>query len=108
MPSTEKPFDAVVIGGGHNGLVCAYYLAKAGMRTKICERRPVVGGAAVTEGFHPGFKNSVASYTVSLLNPEVIKDMRLKEYGLEIVKRPISNFLPIDETTYLKLGGGLD
>ena len=82
MSSTKKPFDAVVIGGGHNGLVCAYYLAKAGMRIKICERRSVVGGAAVTEEFHPGFKNSVASYTVSLLNPEVIKDMRLKEYGL--------------------------
>jgi phytoene dehydrogenase-like protein len=108
MSSTKKPFDAVVIGGGHNGLVCAYYLAKAGMRIKICERRSVVGGAAVTEEFHPGFKNSVASYTVSLLNPDVIKDMRLKDYGLKIVKRPISNFLPIDDTTYLKLGGGLE
>ena len=108
MSSTKKPFDAVVIGGGHNGLVCAYYLAKAGMRIKICERRSVVGGAAVTEEFHPGFKNSVASYTVSLLNPDVIKDMRLKKYGLKIVKRPISNFLPIDDTTYLKLGGGLE
>ena len=108
MSTSEKPFDAVVIGGGHNGLVCAYYLAKAGLRIKICERRPMVGGAAVTEEFHPGFKNSVASYTVSLLNPDVIKDMRMKDYGLKIVKRPISNFLPIDATTYLKLGGGLE
>jgi len=108
MSTTKKPYDAVIIGGGHNGLVCAYYLAKAGMRIKVCERRSVVGGAAVTEEFHPGFKNSVASYTVSLLNPEVIKDMRLKEYGLKIVKRPISNFLPIDDSTYLKLGGGLE
>jgi phytoene dehydrogenase-like protein len=67
----------------------------------------VVGGAAVTEEFHPGFRNSVASYTVSLLNPQVIADMGLHGHGLRIVERPISNFLPIDGTSYLKLGGGL-
>ena len=78
------------------------------MKVNIFERRSIVGGAAVTEEFHPGFKNSVASYTVSLLNPEIIKEMKLKEYGLKIVKRPISNFLPIDNTKYLKLGGGLE
>ena len=72
-------FDAVIVGGGHNGLVCSYYLAKAGLKVKILERRNIVGGAAVTEEFHPGFKNSTASYTVSLLNPDVIKDMDLKE-----------------------------
>lgn len=88
---SPKSYDAVIIGGGHNGLVCAYYLAKAGLSVRICERRAIVGGAAVTEEFHPGFRNSVASYTVSLLNPEVIADMRLKEYGLDVVKRPISN-----------------
>ena len=71
-------FDAVIVGGGHNGLVCSYYLAKAGLKVKILERRNIVGGAAVTEEFHPGFKNSTASYTVSLLNPDVIKDMYLK------------------------------
>ena len=95
-------FDAVIVGGGHNGLVCSYYLAKAGLKVKILERRNIVGGAAVTEEFHPGFKNSTASYTVSLLNPDVIKDMHLKENGLEIIKRPISNFLPVNDKDYIK------
>jgi phytoene dehydrogenase-like protein len=99
--------DAVIVGGGHNGLVCAWYLARAALKVTVCEARPVVGGAAVTEEFHPGFRNSVASYTVSLLNPQVIGDMRLHSHGLRIVERPIANFLPIDESRYLKLGGGL-
>ena len=79
-----KIYDALIIGGGHNGLVCAFYLAKAGMRVRVLERRHVVGGAAVTEEFHPGFRNSVASYTVSLLQPKVIADMRLAERGLRM------------------------
>ena len=108
MPNTQNSTDAVIIGGGHNGLVCAHYLASRGLKVNIYEKRSIVGGAAVTEEFHPGYRNSVASYTVSLLNPEIIKEMKLKEYGLKIVKRPISNFLPIDDTTYLKLGGGLE
>ncbi|WP_421729465.1 phytoene desaturase family protein [Brevundimonas sp.] len=102
------PLDAVIIGGGHNGLVCAFYLARAGMKVRILERRHVVGGAAVTEEFHPGFRNSVASYTVSLLNPKVIADMELPRRGLRIVERPISNFLPQEDGGYLKLGGGLE
>ena len=65
----QKHIDALIIGGGHNGLVCAFYLAKAGFNVHIYEKRSIVGGAAVTEEFHPGFKNSTASYTVSLLNP---------------------------------------
>ena len=69
--------DVVIIGAGHNGLVCAYYLAAAGLSVKVLERRGVVGGAAVTEEFHPGFRNSVASYTVSLLNPKIIADLEL-------------------------------
>ncbi|WDI31738.1 NAD(P)/FAD-dependent oxidoreductase [Hyphococcus flavus] len=101
-------YDAVIIGGGHNGLVCAFYLARAGMKVRICERRSVVGGAAVTEEFHPGFRNSLASYTVSLLNPHVIADMKLKEYGLRFLQRPISNFLPTEDGRYLKVGGGLE
>ena len=99
---------ALVIGGGHNGLVCAFYLARAGMRVTVCERRGVVGGAAVTEEFHPGFRNSVASYTVSLLNQRVIDDMALHGHGLEIVERPFANFLPTQDGRYLKMGGGLE
>ncbi|HEY0106900.1 MAG TPA: NAD(P)/FAD-dependent oxidoreductase [Rhizomicrobium sp.] len=99
--------DAVIIGGGHNGLVCAFYLARAGLKVEVLERRGVVGGAAVTEEFHPGFRNSTASYTVSLLNPKVIADMRLAERGLRIVERPIANFLPLEDGRYLKVGGGL-
>ncbi len=100
--------DAIIVGGGHNGLVCAFYLARAGLRVTICERRHVVGGAAVTEEFHPGFRNSVASYTVSLLHAQVIADMGLHARGLRILERPISNFLPTEDGGYLKLGGGLE
>ena len=69
--------DVVIIGAGHNGLVCAFYLARAGLKVTVLERRGVVGGAAVTEEFHPGFRNSVASYTVSLLNPKIIARLDL-------------------------------
>ncbi len=105
--ATTNP-DAVIIGGGHNGLVCAFYLARAGLKVRILERRFIVGGAAVTEEFHPGFRNSVASYTVSLLNPKVIADMKLAHHGLRVVERPVSNFLPQEDGRYLKLGGGLE
>jgi phytoene dehydrogenase-like protein len=98
--------DVVLIGGGHNGLVCAFYLARAGLKVTVLEQRPVVGGAAVTEEFHPGFRNSVASYTVSLLNPKVIRDLDLAAHGLRVVERPLSNFLPLDDGGYLKLGAG--
>src|SRR6187549_1108112 len=98
-------YDALIIGAGHNGLVCAFYLARAGLKVRLLERRDVVGGAAVTEEFHPGFRNSVASYTVSLLSPKVIADLRLAEHGLRIVERRIANFLPLDDGRYLKVGG---
>ena len=88
-------FDAVIIGAGHNGLTCAAYLAAAGQSVCMLERRAVVGGAAVTEEFHPGFRNSTASYTVSLLHPKVIRDLRLAHHGLRIVERPLANFLPL-------------
>ena len=68
----------------------------------------MVGGAAVTEEFHPGFRNSTASYTVSLLQPKVIADMRLADHGYRVIERPISNFLPLADGGYLKLGGGLE
>lgn len=83
--------DVLIIGGGHNGLVCAAYLAKAGKKVTILEKREIVGGAAVTEEFHPGFKNSTASYTVSLLNPKIIRDLHLEKHGLKIKLRPQSN-----------------
>ena len=97
--------DIVIIGGGHNGLVCAWYLARKGYTVTVLERRDVVGGAAVTEEFHPGFRNSVASYTVSLLNPKVIKDLELARHGLKVVHRKMSNFLPLDKKSYLCVGG---
>jgi phytoene dehydrogenase-like protein len=100
--------DVAVIGAGHNGLVCAAYLARAGLKVRVFERRPVVGGAAVTEEFHPGFRNSVAAYTVSLLQAKVMRDLRLAHHGLRIVPRPLANFLPLTGRDYLKVGGGLE
>ncbi len=97
--------DVIIIGGGHNGLVCAAYLAGAGLKVRVLERRGIVGGAAVTEEFHPGFRNSVASYTVSLLNPRVIADLRLAQHGLRVVERPYSNFLPLPDGRAFRLGG---
>jgi phytoene dehydrogenase-like protein len=102
-----RGFDAVIIGGGHNGLVCAAYLAAGGASVCVVERRGVLGGAAVTEEFHPGFRNSTASYTVSLLDPQVIRDLRLAQHGLSIVERPFANFLPLPGDRYLQVGGGL-
>ena len=102
-----KRYDAVIIGGGHNGLVCACYLAAAGLKVRVLERRDVVGGAAVTEEFFPGFRNSTASYTVSLLHPKVIRDLRLREHGLTILERPISNFMPLPDGRYLIVGSTL-
>ncbi|MBI1407154.1 MAG: FAD-dependent oxidoreductase [Caulobacter sp.] len=98
--------DVIIIGGGHNGLTCAFYLASAGLKVTVLEKRDVVGGAAVTEEFHPGFRNSVASYTVSLLNPKVIRDLELPRHGLRIVERRASNFLPVSDSDSLVTGEG--
>src|SRR6266540_4775997 len=83
-------YDAIVIGGGHNGLTAGAYLARAGRKVLVLERRHVVGGAAVTEEVFPGFRFSVCSYVVSLLRPEIIRDLDLPSHGLEI--------LPLDGT----------
>ncbi len=107
MVNSRDDYDVVIIGAGHNGLVCAYYLAEKGLKVRVLESRHVVGGAAVTEEFHPGFRNSVAAYTVSLLNPGVIQDMALESYGLKIIERPADNFLPLDNNQYLLLSGDL-
>jgi phytoene dehydrogenase-like protein len=104
MDMTET--DVVIIGAGHNGLTCAAYLAMAGLRVKVVDRRKVAGGAAVTEEFHPGFRNSVAAYTVSLLNPQIISDLKLHDQGLRIVERRAQNFLPAPDGSYLLTGEG--
>jgi phytoene dehydrogenase-like protein len=102
----QRDSDILIIGGGHNGLVCAYYLAARGLKVSLLEARDVIGGAAVTEEFHPGFRNSTASYTVGLLNPKVIADMRLYEHGLQVVLRKIDNFLPTLGPDYILAGRG--
>lgn len=102
MIDFSKEYDVAIIGGGHNGLVCAFYLARQGFSVAVLERREVVGGAAVTEEFYPGFRNSAASYTVSLLNPKVIKDMQLARHGLEVVERQVPNFMPLSDDSYFQ------
>jgi len=106
--ASSQNYDAVIVGGGHNGLVCACYLAGAGLTVRVLERRGIVGGAAVTEEFFPGFRNSTAAYTVSLLHPKIIRDLRLPEHGLEISERPVANFVPLPDGGYLKIGPTLE
>ncbi|MDR0780870.1 MAG: NAD(P)/FAD-dependent oxidoreductase [Pseudomonadales bacterium] len=96
MPTTANSYDVLILGAGHNGLVCAAYLARAGLRVALLEKNAVPGGAALTEEFHPGFRNSVAAYTVSLLNPKIIAELDLHGHGLSIVERPVANFWPVD------------
>ena len=97
---SEVRYDAIVIGGGHNGLVTAAYLARAGRKTLVLEKRPLVGGAAVTEEVFPGFKFSVFSYVVSLLRPEIIRDLDLPRHGLQILPLE-STVTPLDNGDYL-------
>src|SRR5580700_8358000 len=106
MTASMQSYDVVIIGAGHNGLTCAAYLGMAGLSVKVVERRTVVGGAAVTEEFAPGFRNSVAAYTVSLLNPKIVSDLKLSEHGLEIVERRAQNFLPAPDGSSLTTGDG--
>lgn len=100
MPDTQ--FDAIVIGGGHNGLTTANYLAMGGMKVCVLEQRHIVGGAAVTEEFHPGYSNSIASYVVSLLRPEVIEELELEKYGYEPMLLA-NSFYPDSKGDYLLL-----
>jgi phytoene dehydrogenase-like protein len=102
------PYDVVIVGGGHNGLVCACYLAAGGLKVRVLERRALVGGAAVTEEFAPGFRNSTAAYTVSLLNPKIIRELKLAAHGLRIVERPFANFLPLPDGRSFRLGPTLE
>src|ERR671931_2145162 len=96
----SQKYDCIVIGGGHNGLVNAAYLARAGMRVLVLEKRYRVGGAAVTEEIFPGFKFSVFSYVVSLLRPEIIRDLDLPRHGLQILPLE-STITPLDNGDYL-------
>jgi phytoene dehydrogenase-like protein len=99
-------YDVAIVGAGHNGLTCAAYLAGKGLRVIVLEKNTVVGGAAVTEEFHPGFRNSLAAYTVSLLSPRVIEDLGLHAHGLRVVERPVANFWPVDAGRYLLMPHG--
>lgn len=102
--SPASSYDCIIIGAGHNGLVCANYLARAGKRVLMLERREVVGGAAVTEELLPGYRCSTASYLMSLLLPEVERDLELAKYGYKVLPRNPSSFTPLPDGSYLLLG----
>ena len=97
-------YDAVIIGGGHNGLVCAAYLAKAGRKVCVLERRHVLGGCAATEELWPGYRVSTAAYVISLFQTQIIRELRLKEYGLKILPRTPSSFTPLPDGRSLTMG----
>src|SRR3972149_3764988 len=97
---TFNQYDAIIIGGGHNGLGAAAYLARAGRKVVVLERRHIVGGAAVTEEIFPGYKFTEFSYVVSLLRPEIIRDLELPKHGLKILPLP-STFTPMENGDYL-------
>src|SRR5262249_27518309 len=97
-------YDAIIIGGGHNGLVTACYLARAKWKVLVLERRHIVGGACVSEETFPGYKVSTAAYVNSLFRPEIIRDLRLQDYGFEAVERNPASFSPFLDGRYLMLG----
>src|SRR5204862_1749942 len=97
-------YDIIIIGAGHNGLVTACYLGRAGRRVLVLERRDVVGGACVTEEVFPGFKVSTAAYVNSLFRKEIVRDLRLREHGFEVLERSPSSFTPFPDRRSLLLG----
>src|SRR3989449_10037608 len=99
-------YDIIIVGAGHNGLVTAAYLARAGMRVLVLERRELVGGACVTEELWPGFKVSTASYVNSLLRPEIIRELELARHGFELLPRSPSSFTPFPDGRCLLMGPG--
>jgi phytoene dehydrogenase-like protein len=108
MGTMATTYDVIVIGAGHNGLVAAAYLGRAGLKVLVLERREIVGGACVTEELWPGFKVSTASYVNSLLRPEIIRDLELKRFGFELLPRNPSSFTPFPDGRYLLLGPDAD
>lgn len=98
---TNTRYDCIVVGGGHNGLVTAGYLQRAGYQTLVLERRHMVGGACVTEEVWPGYRVSTTSYVCSLMRPEIISDLELKKFGYEIIERNPSSFSPFPNNSYL-------
>src|SRR6266540_2328779 len=101
-------YDIIIVGAGHNGLVTAAYLARAGRRVLVLERRDVVGGACVTEELWPGFKVSTAAYVNSLLRPEIIRDLELPRHGFEMLPRSPSSFSAFPDDRYLMMGPDRD
>src|SRR5262245_5739640 len=97
-------YDAIILGAGHNGLVAAAYLARAGRRVLVLERREVLGGACVSEETFPGYRVSTAAYVNSLLRPEIIRDLELHRYGFELLERNPSSFTPFPDGRYLLMG----
>src|SRR5207302_8413702 len=104
MAQSPTRYDAILVGAGHNGLVTACYLARAGLRVLVLERRHIVGGACVTEETFPGFKVSTAAYVNSLFRKEIIRDLKLADYGFEMLERNPSSFSPFPDGRYLLLG----
>src|SRR5262245_21553087 len=96
---------AIVIGGGHNGLVCAAYIARAGLAVTVLERRPVLGGACVTEELWPGYKVSRAAYVLSLLRPVIASELELARHGLRLIPRLPASITPLPDGRALVLGG---
>src|SRR6266545_4623646 len=96
--------DAIIIGAGHNGLVTAAYLARAGKKVLVLEKRHLIGGCVVTEELWPGFKVSTASYVNSLFRPEIIRDLELKRHGFKMLPRSPSSFTPLPDGRYLLMG----
>ncbi len=106
MSPPRRGYDCVIVGAGHNGLVCAAYLARAGRKVLVLERSDVVGGAAITEAIAPGYRASTASYLISLLQPEIERELQLARYGYRVLGRNPSSFTPLPEAGdgYLLLG----
>ena len=101
--SNTSQYDAIVIGGGHNGLVNAAYLAKSGLKTLVLERRSLIGGAAITEELYPGFQFTTFSYAISLLRPDIVHDLDLVKHGMMVLPMPAA-FAPMENGDYLELG----